>query len=134
MSGCNKAADDGDSAGALGYVLDGFTIAGDEGGLFDEIARRIAANGEFGKKNQLGAGLAGALGEIDDFRGVAVEIPDGRIDLSQRNDHVFSLNVKGYGAKRQAAGGGEECDKRGRTNLLALRRFEVTYWVYDVDF
>jgi hypothetical protein len=51
-----------------------------------EIFRRITADAELGKNNQLGAELApGATRILNYFPGIAGNITDRKINLSQRN-------------------------------------------------
>ena len=96
LCGSDEAGDDGDGqrGGCGGDFLHGFSGAGDEGGFFEEIGGRIAADGEFGEDDEIGVGCGGLVGEIHDFGGVAVEIPDGGIDLCQRDLHCFSLAMR----------------------------------------
>ena len=84
----NKAADDGNlrhgSRNLLGHAL----AAADEGGFFQQVTRRITANGKFGEKHHLCAGGMGPPRKIDDLFCITAEIANGWIDLSQGNFHI----------------------------------------------
>ena len=84
----HHAADHGDALRLRGNLLDGVAVARDERRPLDQIARRIAADGEFRKQNQARAGVARLQGKLDDLGGVAGEIPHGGVDLAQGNLHI----------------------------------------------
>jgi len=65
----------------------------------DQIARWIAADGELGKHDELGAGAARAPGEVDDLGRISREIPDSGVDLAERNPHVSSVRAQRPSAK-----------------------------------
>ena len=55
--------------------------------LFDEIARRIAGEGELGKDDEIGVPRRGVLRETDDQREVAREVANSGIDLPESDPH-----------------------------------------------
>jgi hypothetical protein len=71
----------------VGEFLDGFLGAAHEAGLLDQIAGRIAGDGEFREDDQVCAGSRGFPGEIGHAGDVAAKVADGRIDLPQRDFH-----------------------------------------------
>src|SRR5438270_2384991 len=86
-------------------ALSRLLILSDEGRLFHEIAGRIPTNAQFGKDDETGAGLRGAAAEVDDARGVPAEVPNGRVDLPERDLHCLSLMDGAARLKNQAAQG-----------------------------
>ena len=89
----DQAANHGDAAGLGGDALRGLAIAGHKRRPLHQIAWRIAADGQFRKQNQAGAGGSRPAREVDHLGGVAGEISNRGIDLSQRDLH--SSSVKG---------------------------------------
>jgi hypothetical protein len=89
LRGSHKAADDGDrQRGYLGRnLLHCLSGAGNERSFFKQIGGRIAADCELREDRQFGAAGRRPAGEIHDLCGVAVEVPDRRIDLCQRDLH-----------------------------------------------
>jgi hypothetical protein len=69
---------------ALGCLL----ILGDECRLLNQVAGRIAAHGKLWEDDQASTGRGGAAAKINDSRGIAAEITNGRVDLPQRDLHV----------------------------------------------
>ena len=61
--------------------------AGDEPGMLDEVARRIAHDGHLRKDGEFGPERRRAPGGIEDLRRVPAEVAHGRIDLRQCNFH-----------------------------------------------
>src|SRR2546427_742905 len=53
--------------------------------LQQEVLRRVARDGKFRKHHQIGLRLAGPFESFEHQSGVAVEVADGRVHLSQRN-------------------------------------------------
>jgi hypothetical protein len=72
-------------------ALGGLLILRHKGRLLDQIARRVAAHGKFGKDDQARTGGGGAATKVYDSRGIPAEVTNGRIDLPQRNLHSLSL-------------------------------------------
>jgi len=60
-------------------------VVGDELGTQQEVFRRVARDGQFRKHHQIGLRLAGRFQSFEHQSGVAVEVADGRVHLSQRN-------------------------------------------------
>ena len=89
----DQAADHGDATSLGGDALRGLAIAGHKRRTLHQIAWRVAADRELGKQNQAGAGRSRPAREVDDPGGVAGEISNRGIDLSQRDLH--SSSVKG---------------------------------------
>ncbi len=50
--------------------------------FFDEIARGVTGEGEFGENGDVGAEFIGLKGEVEDFGGVRVKIAYRVVDLS----------------------------------------------------
>lgn len=88
ISGYNGDAIPGRGAGNLAKRL---AAPCDEFRFLQQIGRRITANGQLGKQDEVSATLLRPAREIDDFCGVPAEIPHGGIDLGQRNLHSFSV-------------------------------------------
>ncbi len=59
--------------------------------LFNEIARRIAGDGELGKDDQFGVSRRGVLRETNHQGDVAREVADGGIDLPEGNPHQYLI-------------------------------------------
>ena len=51
LGGSDEAADHGDAAGFGGDTVESFAVVLDKRGALNQVARRIAADGKFGKKN-----------------------------------------------------------------------------------
>jgi hypothetical protein len=66
-------------------VLQGAVIVGEETPSQQQVLWRIAGDGELGKGNDVGAGVAGLRGVIEYLTGVALEVPDCRVDLGERD-------------------------------------------------
>ena len=82
IRGSDQATYHGDAASFRGDAIDGFTIARNERRAFDEIARRIAANGELREQDQPCAMGLSATRVIDDFPGVAGKVSDRGVNLT----------------------------------------------------
>src|SRR6185437_7827298 len=80
-------ADDCGHGHAGGEALKLFEIALDEGGTFDEILRRIAAQAEFGKNDEVGGAGFRFAGHLQHAGGISREIADGWIELGQSYLH-----------------------------------------------
>ncbi len=102
MSRRCDATNDGDTASFLRDVLQAFLITGDERWPLDQIARRISANRELGKKNEPGASGLSLTGKIDNLGGVTGKITDRSIDLPEGNLH--NLSVEPIAKACQSAG------------------------------
>ena len=59
----------------------------DERRALEKVSRRVAADRELGEDRQVRAGVLGPRESMDDARGVAGEVPDGRVDLAEREAH-----------------------------------------------
>src|SRR3984957_11715265 len=59
--------------------------------LIEKVRRRIAADGEFRKENEIGATIRRPTRKVQNLLYVAGEIADSGIDLSERNLHSSSL-------------------------------------------
>jgi hypothetical protein len=64
-------------------LLDRRVAPGHELGHVEEIARRVARDGQFREGDQAGPGVPGPPGDLTDLARVAVEVSDGGIDLRQ---------------------------------------------------
>src|SRR6202035_3233681 len=73
----------------------------------EEVSGRVAAQGEFGKEDQVGAHLLRAAGEFEDRARVPGKVPNGWIDLSQRDLHRMSLPRCGEDRSDMRYGSGE---------------------------
>ncbi len=93
----DEAGDDGDGqrGGCIGDFLHGLAGALDEGAFFKQVGGGVAADGKFREDDEIGSGSGRLVGEIHDFGGVAAEIPDGGVDLCQRDLHSSSLAMSG---------------------------------------
>ena len=80
-------ADDGGERHLRGDAFEGVVITLDEGGAFEQVEGKIAADAEFGKDDEVGAKAVGLRGESEDARGIAFEIADGGIELSEGYFH-----------------------------------------------
>ena len=78
----DQAADHGDPCGFGGDLLGCFSILRDERRTLHQVARRVAANRKFRKKDQARSRRLGAAGVFNHLGGVAGEISDCRIDLA----------------------------------------------------
>src|SRR5207247_651714 len=56
-----------------------------ESRTLDQVAGRISADGQLREKHEVGFRLLGPAPETPDLLGIAGEIPDGRIDLGDRD-------------------------------------------------
>ena len=60
-------------------------VVGDELGAQQEVFRRIARDGQFREHDQIGLRRPGRIQSFEHQSGIAVEVADGRVHLSQRN-------------------------------------------------
>ena len=88
------AADDGDGQLRcfMGNLSHGLFGARDEDRLFQQVGRRIAANGQFGKNHQLRSSINSAASKVKNFADVTVKVPNRRVDLGKRDLHVDSVS------------------------------------------
>ncbi|MDQ1388122.1 MAG: hypothetical protein QOF56_1576, partial [Acidobacteriaceae bacterium] len=70
----------------------------------DQVPRRVAADGEFGKQDEAGACRPRLLREVDDPGSVAGKISNCGINLSQRDLHTSSVKGRCAGAKSAESG------------------------------
>ena len=93
MGGGDEAADDGDAGEfRCGDALDGGAIAIEEPGALDEVAGRVAADGEFGEEDQVWRRRrAPARANRMIFVSITGKISDCGVDLAESNLHSFSL-------------------------------------------
>lgn len=75
--------------------------------LFEEIARRVAGEREFGKDGDIGAGFGCAACEGADALGIAIEIADGGVGLREGDSHAVNTIVR--------------CGRAGHARGLLLR-------------
>ena len=80
-------------------MIGGLAVTGNERRAFDQIARRITADGKFRKQNQPRACGLSAAGEIDDLGRIAREVSYGWIDLAERDLHTSSVKGDARTAK-----------------------------------
>ncbi len=59
--------------------------------LFEEIAGRVAGEGELRENGYFRSGFRGTLGEGEDALGVAIEVADGGVGLREGNFHARTL-------------------------------------------
>src|SRR6185437_14574362 len=86
--GFANVTDDGGKRHFGGKFAEGGLVAFEEGGTFDEILRRVAAEAEFGKDDEVsGAGFC-VGGHFEHAGGVAEEVADGWIELGESDFHV----------------------------------------------
>jgi hypothetical protein len=81
-------ANDGRERHLLGDVLQSFMIAANERGPLQKIQRKISADAEFGEDGEIGAAALGYAGQLKNLRGIAFEITDGGIELSEGDLHL----------------------------------------------
>src|SRR5207247_1224678 len=72
---------------------------GEEMRLEEQILGRIAVDGELGEHDELGAPVARLVERLDDFRGVAVYVPDRRVELRKRNAKGLCNGVHGLDSR-----------------------------------
>ncbi len=65
----------------------GFAIAFQEGGAFEQVLGQITTDAKFGKDGQIGAAAGGFMGHIEDAGRVAGEIADGGVELAKGDFH-----------------------------------------------
>lgn len=96
LGGRDVADDDRDGIvrGGAGDLADGLAAAGNKRRLLQQIGRGIAADGQLRKEDEVGASLLRAPRKFKNLSGVAAEIADGRIDLSQRDLHLSSVATR----------------------------------------
>ena len=99
FGGSHEPADDRDSTRLGGNAFRRLTIARHKRRPLHQIARRITADGKFGKQDQAGASSPRPARKVDYLGSVAGEISNGRIDLSQRDLHTSSVKRECAGAK-----------------------------------
>jgi hypothetical protein len=99
FGGTRVADNDGDAMRFFGDLLYCSLIALQEGGVFDKVSRRVAADAEFRKEDKFGASLPRTAGEFHNLGNVARKVADRSIDLPQSNLHLSS--VKAYSRMRQ---------------------------------
>jgi hypothetical protein len=107
FGGSDVSGDHGDvvASSGSGDLAKSLTAACDKRGFFQQIGGRIPANRQLRKQHKVRSTLSGTAGEVDDFCGVAAEIADGGIDLSERDLHIFSLaTMQQIPAKRRDSG------------------------------
>src|SRR5665213_55499 len=76
-------------------AMQNLQIPGHETFLEQKVARRVARDGQFGKKHEFRFFFLGALETLPDLGFIAFEVADGRIDLGQGNSHRRRINVAG---------------------------------------
>lgn len=79
----HRADDDRHAAGVRSQRAGAFHGALDEPGLEEEVLGRITRDAHLGECQQVHAQVTGATEGLDDPGDVAVEIPDGGIDLGE---------------------------------------------------
>ena len=70
----------------------------DERGPQREVLDRVAGQPHLGEGDQVGAQVGGPAGQLEDLRGVAVEVTDHRVVLSEREaqlGHATSVVAAG---------------------------------------
>ena len=97
-----RADERGDAARRPGDPVDRAPRGADEPGAEQQVFRRVAGDRELGEEHDVGVLVAGALQPVDDPGGVAVDVADDAIDLSECQSHRFSpLGRKLYHAARR---------------------------------
>ena len=64
-----------------------FAIALEKGGTFEQVLRKIATDGEFGKDGQISAAAGRFLGHLEDAGRIAGEVADGGVELAEGDLH-----------------------------------------------
>ncbi len=88
-------------------ALHGGITRGHEVGALDQVLRRIAAEGQFGKDDQVGLeAIDGLAGPVDDPGGVAFDVADGEVELGEGDSHgdtfrLMPLPGEGWIASRR---------------------------------
>ena len=82
-----QTIDEPEIGGLGGQAFEMLLDALEEAFLLEQVARRVAGDGEFGEDDDVGARFSRAAGEGLDFAGVAVQVADGGIDLCERDLH-----------------------------------------------
>ncbi len=77
----------GEVRGVGGELLDSMLGVREEAGLFDQVAGRVAGDGEFGKDDEVGAARGGVAGEAGHEGAVAGQVADRGVDLAQGDAH-----------------------------------------------
>ena len=103
FGGEGDAAENCGAAGGGGCDLfERLLGAGEEGGFFEEVGGRVAADGEFGEDYKVGGLGGGTRGEVEDEAAVAGEVADGRVDLGESDLHEFKFTASmGLGASQR---------------------------------
>ena len=91
--GVRRTDERDDARGRLRHLTCRLRSRTDERGAEQEVLRRIAGDRELREHNEVGAGDARLSDPRDDAVTVAVEVADGRVDLSQGDLHSFRLTV-----------------------------------------
>ena len=91
MRWSDETANHGDSGGLKRNGLCRLAVSLDKPGTLNQVAWRIAANRKFREQNEINTCVPPASRVISDFCGIACEISDGCVDLSERNPHIISV-------------------------------------------
>ena len=93
MRAADVAADDGDRerGGFGGESRELLFGAFEERWLLDQVARRVAGDGEFGEDDEVGAAAGCFARRTDHALGIPFEIADRGIDLPKSDPHELLL-------------------------------------------
>jgi len=86
-----KAHNEGLFGAVCGEFIYGEAVIAEEVLFVEQIFGRIAAEGEFGKDDQIGIGLKGSGVDASHFFGVAGQITDDGVELCQCHAHAVLL-------------------------------------------
>ena len=89
-----QSHDRGDAVAARSYFDQRVLAQFEEGRLTQQIESRCPAHGLFGKDDKVGALRFRFVDGIDDFRGVAVDIPDRVVQLGNSYLHLLVILVR----------------------------------------
>src|SRR5689334_21349843 len=84
--------DERDALHAVSELGDGFGTPGHEFPAKEPVFRRISAERQLGRDDEIGAASFRALGEIDDSRDVTCDIADDCVHLRNRNSHGANIS------------------------------------------
>ena len=81
-------------------------VLGEEVVLQVEVLGRIARQAELGEEDGVGTLVAGTADPLVDQACIAVDVADGRVDLGERDPHLFRVrHVDQYGRGGRAFSG-----------------------------
>ena len=81
------AEDTGNALKTMNQLSQGLVVRVQKSGALQQILGRIAAQGQFGKDDEIAAGLPGRFHAVEDFLQIACKVADNRVGLHKSYFH-----------------------------------------------